>query len=130
VVFGLAMMVVGLLGIAFATEGWMILVALAPFALCGFAMPALRGLLSRRMPPDAQGELQGALASLVSLTAIVTPVAMTHLFRFFTSGRSPVVFPGAPFLTAAALAAASLAFFLRAARRLEEPAPRAGEEPT
>ncbi len=118
VVFGLAMMVAGCLGIAFASAGWMIYGALVPFALCGLAMPALRGVLSRQMPADAQGELQGALASLVSLTAIVTPVAMTHLFRYFTSERSPVLFPGAPFLAAAALATASLFFFVRASRRL------------
>lgn len=117
VVLGLTTMAIGFLGIAFASAGWMIYAALVPFAVCGFTMPALRGILSRQMPPDAQGELQGALASLVSLTAIVTPVAMTHLFHFFTSERSPVRFAGAPFLAAAALATASLLFFLRAGRR-------------
>jgi DHA1 family tetracycline resistance protein-like MFS transporter len=66
-------------------------------------MPALRSILSNRVGPDSQGELQGAMSSLMSLTAIVAPVFLTQLFRYFTSAQAPFYFPGAPFFTAAIL---------------------------
>lgn len=115
VYFGFAMMAVGYAGFAFSTSGWMMYAFIVPFALGGVAMPALRGLLSNQVPENGQGELQGALASLVSLTAIVAPLFMTQLFGFFTSGSS-LYFPGAPFLAASVLVVGSMVWFTRTLR--------------
>jgi len=61
--------------------------------------------------PDAQGELQGAVASLFSLSAIIGPPLLTHLFsRFSAPGSSPYV-PGAAFFAATVLALGSLFVF-------------------
>jgi DHA1 family tetracycline resistance protein-like MFS transporter len=114
--FGLAMMAVGFFGFAFSRQGWGMFAFMVPFALCGVAMPALRSLMSREVPADAQGELQGALTSLVSLTALAAPLAMTQLFGAFTGPRAPLYFPGASFFAAGALAAGSLLVFRRACR--------------
>ncbi len=103
VLLGLAVMATGYLGFSLAGEGWVMLVFIVPFALGSLAMPALRSILSHRVGPDAQGELQGAMSSLMSLTAIVAPVFLTQLFGYFTSASAPVYFPGAPFMTAAVL---------------------------
>ena len=48
-----------------------------------------------------QGELQGGLASMSSLTAIISPPFMTQLFATFTSANAPIYFAGAPWLAAA-----------------------------
>lgn len=103
VLLGLAVMATGYLGFSLADEGWVMLVFIVPFALGSLAMPALRSILSHRVGSDAQGELQGAMSSLMSLTAIVAPVFLTQLFGYFTSASAPVYFPGAPFMTAAVL---------------------------
>ncbi len=108
ILVGLLLMAAGYLGFALATRGWMMLAFILPFSLGGLAMPALRSVLSNRVPADAQGELQGALSSLMSLTAIVAPVFLTQLFGYFTSASAPIHLPGAPFLAAAVLTAGSL----------------------
>jgi len=128
VVIGICAMTVGFLGFGFSSEGWMIYVFLLPFSLSGLSIPALRSILANRVPSNAQGELQGAIASLASVTAIVAPWTMTELFGFFTSDAAPVYFPGAPFVMAALLLCAALARFGWSARggRLatdEAPAP-------
>jgi len=113
VLLGLSMMSAGFAAVAFATKGWMIYAIFVPFSLTGFSMPALRAILSRKVGPDAQGELQGALTSLQGMTATFAPVAMTSLFSLFTSQRAPRNFPGAPFLAASLLAVVALGLFAR-----------------
>jgi DHA1 family tetracycline resistance protein-like MFS transporter len=49
------------------------------------------------VPDNEQGELQGALTSLISISAIIGPIAMTAVFYFFTKDETLVYFPGAPF---------------------------------
>lgn len=103
VYFGLVMYIIGFLGFAFASQGWMMFVVIIPFAMGGLATPALQGIISNEVPQNAQGELQGALTSLVSFSAIFGPPLMTNLFGFFTSDVTPIYFPGAPFLLAVVL---------------------------
>ena len=107
IVSGLLCYAVGLVLFAFASRGWLMLAFLAPYCLGGIAGPALQGTISGQVPPTEQGELQGALTSLVSATGVVGPLLMTHLFGYFTEPEAPVYFPGAPFLMGAALALAS-----------------------
>ena len=61
----------------------------------------------------APGELQGALTSLISATAIVGPLMMTNLFAYFTSKDAPFNFPGAPFIMGAILTILSMLFAMR-----------------
>ncbi len=100
----------GLVCFAFATEGWMMYAFLIPYCLGGFTGPALQGILSNQVPDNEQGELQGGLASVISLTSIIGPILMTTLFSLFTSNNIPFYFPGAAFLMAAALCLLSLFF--------------------
>lgn len=116
---GLSMMAVGFFGFAISTRGWMLYLFIIPFSLTGLAMPALRSIMSKQVPANAQGELQGAITSLISLTAIVAPLFMTQLFGFFTSARAPIYFPGAAFLAAAILVTGSTLLFLRSNRAAE-----------
>jgi DHA1 family tetracycline resistance protein-like MFS transporter len=50
------------------------------------------------VPPNQQGELQGALTSLMSLTTIIGPLIMNSTFAYFTSDKTPYHFPGVHFL--------------------------------
>jgi DHA1 family tetracycline resistance protein-like MFS transporter len=83
------------------------------YCLGGIAGPALQGIISNHVPANEQGELQGGLTSLISVTSIIGPPMMTNLFSYFTNKNSPVVFPGAPFIAGAILMMASAFFAYR-----------------
>ncbi|KAF5883489.1 tetracycline resistance MFS efflux pump, partial [Rhizobium sp. PEPV16] len=68
-----------------------------------------------------QGELQGALTSLSSITTIVGPLIFTQMFSYFTRPEAPVTFAGAPYLTAAVLILLAAGVFLTRVR-VREPA--------
>lgn len=107
---GLLFYALGLLLFAFANQGWMMLVFLIPYSLGGICGPSLQSLISKSIPSDQQGELQGALTSLVSVTSIIGPPVMTNLFYYFTHESAPFEFSGAPFLLASLLMFISAVF--------------------
>ncbi len=111
--FGLTMYLIGFVLFAFATKSWMMFAFMVPFALGGFAGPALQGIISNQVPPNEQGELQGSLTSLIAVTSIIGPLLMTGLFSYFTSEKAPMQFAGAPFLMGAFLTLVSLLLALR-----------------
>jgi DHA1 family tetracycline resistance protein-like MFS transporter len=100
---GLAFYSLGLVLFAFASQSWMMFAFLIPYCLGGICGPALQAVISNHVPPNEQGELQGALTSLMSVTTIIGPPVMTNLFAYFTQKGAPVYFPGAPFLLGAML---------------------------
>ncbi|BBE72575.1 TCR/Tet family MFS transporter [Oharaeibacter diazotrophicus] len=110
---GLLLAAVGFTGYAFATAGWVMFVFVVPFAFIGLIEPSIRAIAVGRMPEDAQGELQGAIASLKSLTMVLSPILMTRLFAWFTGADAPVYFPGAPFLAASVLLVVGAALLTR-----------------
>ena len=95
--YGLLLYAIGMLLFAFATESWMMFVFLVPYCLGGICGPALQSVITQNIPSNQQGELQGALTSLISATSIVGPPLMTNLFYYFTHKSAPFQFPGAPF---------------------------------
>lgn len=105
--YGLICYAVGLLLFAFATEGWMMFTFLIPYSLGGICGPALQSVITKNIPSNEQGELQGALTSLVSATSIIGPPIMTNLFYYFTHDEAPFRFSGAPFFLASILIAMS-----------------------
>jgi DHA1 family tetracycline resistance protein-like MFS transporter len=95
---GLLFYTSGLILFAFAAKTWMMFVFLIPYCFGGIAMPALQSIMAQKVPPNAQGELQGMITSIMSLTAIFGPPLMNGLFYKFTNGSLPFIFPGAAFL--------------------------------
>src|SRR6185437_166820 len=95
---GLILYMTGCALFGFATQSWMMFAFLIPYCLGGIAGPALQGIISSQVPANEQGELQGALTSLMNVTSIIGPLIMTNLFGYFTSTKAPVYFPGAPYL--------------------------------
>lgn len=96
---GLAGGAVGFVGYAYAPTPAMLFASVPLACLIGLTMPSIRAILSRATPANAQGELQGAIAGIVSFTAVIIPFTMTHLFSWATEHSPP--YPGAPFLAAA-----------------------------
>ncbi|RQP10542.1 MAG: MFS transporter [Parapedobacter sp.] len=98
---GLSLYALGLVLFAFATEGWMMFVFLVPYCLGGISGPSLQSLIAGHVQSSQQGELQGALTSLMSLTTILGPLIMNNAFSYFTTPRAPFHFPGIHFLMGA-----------------------------
>jgi len=117
ILIGLLCYATGFVLFTFATEGWMMYAFTLPYCLGGLAGPALQSTVSGQVPPTEQGELQGALTSLISATGVVGPLVMTNLFSFFTREGAPVHFPGAPFILGAILTLLSTVLAMRALRR-------------
>jgi DHA1 family tetracycline resistance protein-like MFS transporter len=84
--------------LGFATRGWIAFTLMPLFCLGGLGFPALQSLLTRQADAQSQGRLQGVLASLLSLTSIVGPLAISALY-FATRHR----FPGLVWVAAASL---------------------------
>ncbi|MBO9728702.1 MAG: TCR/Tet family MFS transporter [Chitinophaga sp.] len=98
---GLSFYTLGLVLFAFATQGWMMFAFLVPYCLGGICGPSLQSVISGHVPPNQQGELQGSLTSLMSLTAIIGPLMMNSTFAYFTTDKAPFYFPGIHFLIGA-----------------------------
>jgi DHA1 family tetracycline resistance protein-like MFS transporter len=112
VIYGHAFNTLAFMALAFVTSGSLALILVPLAALAAVVTPALQGLMSRTVGTDAQGELQGMLASLGALAMIVSPLAMTATFAAFTGPQAGIYFPGAPFVLAAALVFCGLVVFL------------------
>jgi len=89
------------LAFAFAGQVWILVVGIVLQALGSISGPAVQALLSASAGPDQQGQVQGALASVQGLTAIVAPLLSGLAFSTFAAADAPVHLPGAPFLMAA-----------------------------
>jgi len=110
---GMAAAIVAYLGYAFASSGWMMYAISLTTAVFALTYPAMNALASQRIPANAQGELQGAVAGLYSLSSIFGPPLMTQVFGYFSSPAAPVHVPGAAFITAAFLTAACAVVFAK-----------------
>mgnify|MGYP000052766334 FL=1 len=110
---GIIFNICGCLLFSMASEGWMLLCFIIPYSLGGIAGPAIQGILSNQIPDNEQGQLQGALTSMMAATGIIGPLMMTSIFAYFTAENAPIYFPGAPFVTGAVLVAICLFLILR-----------------
>lgn len=100
---GLTFYAVGMVLFGLASKGWMMFAFMMPYALGGIAGPALQGIMTSQVPANEQGELQGGLTSLMSLSSIFGPWFMTYIFYYFTNAHAPVYLPGAPYFVGAGL---------------------------
>lgn len=142
-VFGMSVATAVYLGYAFANAGWMVYALIPVGALAGFTLPSLQAIMSRTLPADSQGELQGAIGAVNGLTMIIGPWLMTQIFAAFIEPGAPFAigeivilpegapfyFAGAPFIAAAALVFCGLLILRAAFARERRPAGRGVSEP-
>ncbi len=120
---GIVFATVGYLGFGLATKGWMMFAWLSTWLFGAMVMPTTNALMSHQIEPDAQGELQGAVASLYSLSSIIGPPIMANLFARFSGPEASPHLPGAAFIAAGFLAALCFVIYWNAVRRQsQEPA--------
>lgn len=108
---------IGMAMCAAATSSWMIFVGVIPLALGGLAGPSTQSLMSAQVPANEQGELQGTLTSLMSITAIIGPLLFPFLFSYFTSEKAPAHLPGAAMYCSALLTLLALVTCIVAFRK-------------
>ncbi|MEA3044314.1 MAG: transporter, family, tetracycline resistance protein [Sphingomonadales bacterium] len=108
VVIGMVIGGLSFLGYVFATQGWMVYAIIAFSALQGLVWPSMNALLSRMTDASHQGALQGGMASIASIAAIVGPLAMTQALAFGAEHGEP----GGAFLLAAMLVLLALPIVL------------------
>jgi MFS transporter, DHA1 family, tetracycline resistance protein len=134
-VIAMTVTMVSYVAFAFVTKGWMVYAVIAFSALGGLAQPALQGILSRTMPANAQGELQGAIAAVMSISMVISPWMTTQIFSAFIepgtpfslfnvtifADGAPFYFPGAPFIFSTALEICALIMLFVAFRSITRP---------
>ncbi len=120
---GLVANLIAFAGLAIADSGWMAYSLICFASLGALATPAFTGLMSNRVPDNAQGELQGMISSAAGLSMVVSPFVMTQIFAAYSGPDAVVSFPGAPFALAGLLILASLVIALPFIRREAKPAP-------
>ena len=115
-VMGILVAAIMYAGLAAATRAWMLFAWLGLWFFGAIVFPVTNALMSHRIAPEAQGELQGAVAGLASLAAIGGPLLMTQLFGRFTAPDAPAHVPGAAFLAASLLTFICLGLYWAATR--------------
>ncbi len=112
---GLSLYGVGFILFGLASQPWMLFAFTIVYTLGGIAGPSLQGIMSNEVPSTEQGELQGGLTSLISVTSIIGPPLMTSTFAYFTDQNLfGIYLPGAPFFIGAVLTIFSLWLSIRA----------------
>lgn len=128
IILGIASSTVAFFLYGFSPFGWLMYAVMVMGSLGGLAGPSAQALISRAVADDEQGEVQGALASVMSLTGVVAPVVATMLFARFTGPLAPIDLPGAPLFLAGALSLVALWVTVRLFRRVPETSAAAPSE--
>lgn len=118
----------GLLLFSIASNTTMLYIFLAVYVLGGLAGPTLQGIISSQVPNNEQGELQGALTSLMSLSSIFGPLMMGETFYLFTKPEH--YFPGAAFALGAVFSLVCFILCYRTLRNIKESEAEKATPPT
>jgi DHA1 family tetracycline resistance protein-like MFS transporter len=113
VLIGLAAGVFGFLVQGVVTSPLLYVIGIPIFTLWGFITPAAQQMISARLGSDEQGQLQGALSSLMSVANLVGPLLFSQVFAWAVASDHGAALAGAPFLLAAGLLAAAAIVVLR-----------------
>lgn len=123
IIYGLMIGSMTFLAYGLSTRSWMLYAAIVFGSIGGIAGPAIQSVITKMVPGSEQGAVQGIIASIQSVVAILGPLMATNLFGYFTSSSAPLKLPGAAFLGASLLVAAAALMAVRSARRPVMPAP-------
>jgi MFS transporter, DHA1 family, tetracycline resistance protein len=119
---GLATSALVMLLYGLATEGWMIFVLIFIGSFSGIAGPAAQAIITKQIPADEQGAVQGALSSLQSLASVFAPLIGAWSFGAFVAPERAVKVPGIAFFEAAVVMLIALALAAKALKAQPKPA--------
>ncbi|MFT3838522.1 MAG: TCR/Tet family MFS transporter [Myxococcaceae bacterium] len=111
---GLACGVAGFAAMGLAPNGAIFWLSVPLNSLWGLSGPPMQSLMSQRVGPNEQGQLQGAIGAMRAISEIIGPSIFTGSFAFFVRSKD-VQLPGAPFLISSALILVSLLMATRLA---------------
>lgn len=114
---GLSCGAIGFLIFGAASSGPLFWLGIPIMALWGVAGAATQALMTRRVAPDQQGQLQGATGSVQSVSQLLGPFLFTLTFAYFIGAQAPLQLPGAPFLLASVLLVLALVIAMRVLAR-------------
>lgn len=100
----------------FAPTGWAYLASAPIFSLIGFIQPGLQGLMTRKVGPQEQGQLQGANQGLQGISSVVGPAMFGGIFAWSVRHDAALHLPGLAIYVAALLLLIALALGWRVAR--------------
>lgn len=103
VLIGAAAGAVGFAWYGTASSGWLYLLGAPLFAFSGFLMPGVQGLMSQRVPPNQQGQMQGANQSLQGIAGVIGPPVFGLTFAFAVRHDATMHLPGLPIYLAGGL---------------------------
>lgn len=99
-----------------APTGSLLLVGIPIMAFASLYSPSAQGLMTRRVLPTEQGQLQGAMMGLRGLSGLISPTIFTLTFATAIGPRADWHLPGAPFLLSGILVTVALVIAYRATR--------------
>ena len=112
ILIGMVSAVVAATGYGLAPGLVAVLILLVVHGPEGFVHPTLTALMSKAVPDDAQGELQGGISSVMNIAMLGGTVFFSQIFGFFMQPGAPVVSPDVAFFVAGGLLALTLGLFL------------------
>jgi DHA1 family tetracycline resistance protein-like MFS transporter len=118
VLVGLAAGATAFVVYALAPNGYIYLMAVPIYAFSGLFNPGLMGLMTKRVGPTSQGQLQGAFQSLQGVASIVAPSFFGFAFAWAVRNDTTLHLPGLPILAAALMLALGFLLSLRVATPL------------
>lgn len=119
VVIGFTLWTIGMFLFSQASEPWMLYAFLVPYALGGVAGPTIQGIISNQVSEKEQGNLQGAITGLLSVTAILGQLLFSPVFYYFIRPEADIYFPGAPYALAALLLFLAFLFAFMAMKKMD-----------
>ncbi|CAN5745142.1 tetracycline resistance MFS efflux pump [soil metagenome] len=99
----------------FAPTGWVYIASAPVFAVLNFLQPGLQGLMSRRVDPMHQGQLQGANQSLQGIASVLGPLMFGTIFAWSIRHDAALHAPGLAIYLASFLLLMALALGMRVA---------------
>ena len=118
VIFGFLLWTLGMFLFSQASEPWMLYAFLVPYALGGVAGPTVQSIISNQVSAKEQGNLQGSITGLVSVTAILGQLIFSPVFYYFIRPKANFYFPGASFALAAIFLLIALFLAIWAMRKI------------
>lgn len=112
-IFSIMCGVVALITFGLTANVWVMFTFIIVAALADMAPPTMTAMMANMVSEDRQGLLQGVIASLGSIAAVIAPMVMTGVFQFYADAESSIYLPGAPFLLSGLIVLVLLPYFLR-----------------
>ena len=104
---------VGMFVAGLAGSGWVLFASIPIISLWNISMPAAQSMMTHRVSEREQGELQGAIGSMRSITFVIGPILFSQIFAYFINPKHSFHVPGAPYYLGAALLFAAMTMSTR-----------------